>query len=149
MGEETKTIGPKGRRDVSVMNASSRRSRPRAHVVLTPRPSTEPGIVSPRSLTEPASSPALLLFSSIKLPLANKLDDMPSLPTDPPLSLLPRPPCSYWDEIEFILSLLALAWVVNSVSLATASSWTGERLGEDLGDCLGEDPLLVPDDSSV
>jgi hypothetical protein len=80
-----------------------------AYVVLTPSPNPDPGIVSPLSLAAPSPSPTLLLPSSSNPLLDNKLDDMPSRPTDPPLSLLPLPPCSYCEEIEFTLSLLALA----------------------------------------
>ena len=126
--------------------------------VLTPKPNTVPGIVSPLSLSSPARllrsvmlsdmNPDPLSDFNIRLPVI-----IPSLPTDPPLSLLPLPP-SYCDDTEFILSLRVRCFdgpmAVPSLA-ALESNMTGDRLGEVLGDPLGEElplALVVPPDES-
>jgi hypothetical protein len=78
---------------------------------------------------------------------------IPSLPTEPPLSLLPLPP-SYCDDTELILSLRVRCFdepmAVPSLD-ALESNITGDRLGEVLGDPLGDElplALVVPPDES-
>ena len=78
---------------------------------------------------------------------------IPSLPTDPSLSLLPLPP-SYCDDTEFTLSLRVRCFdePMAAPSLEECeSNITGDRLGEVLGDPLGDElplALVVPPDES-